>query len=387
MTVLTATQHVMPTYARWPAEFVSGRGASLVASDGRTFVDMVAGIAVASVGHAHPDVAVAIAEQAERLVHVSNLYVTRPQLDLAEELAGISGGKQSFFCNSGAEAIEAALKLVRRWAGDARPGATTIVAADGGFHGRTFGALSATGQPGKRVAFEPLVPGFVHVPFGDIDALTSALTDDVAAVALEPIQGEAGVVVPPDDYLPAVRAACTSAGVLLILDEIQTGLGRTGRWLAAEHWDVDADIVCLAKALGGGLPIGACLARADLAFRAGDHASTFGGGPVQCAAALATLDVIRKEGLLERAETMGATLKERLASIVDGRAKVRGKGLMLAIEFPEPVAHAIAERAFEAGVLINDATPSVIRLVPPLVITDEELATAISVLEGAIDAI
>ncbi|MDQ4064854.1 MAG: acetylornithine transaminase [Actinomycetota bacterium] len=387
MSVLTSTEHVMPTYARWPVEFVSGRGATLTAVDGGTYIDLVAGIAVASVGHAHPAIATAIAEQAAQLVHVSNLYITQPQLELARQLAEISGGKQSFFCNSGAEAIEAALKLARRWAGNARSGATRIVVAEGGFHGRTLGALSATGQPSKRVAFEPLVPGFIHVPFGDIDALTDAIADDVVAVLLEPIQGEAGVIVPPDDYLPSVADACRTAGILLILDEIQTGLGRTGRWFAAEHWGVDADVVCLAKALGGGLPIGACLAHAEIAFRPGDHASTFGGGPVQCAAALATLEVIRTEGLLERAEIAGQMLQDRLRAIVGGRGVVRGKGLMLAIEFPGPVARRVAERAFDGGVLVNDATPNVIRLVPPLVFADDEIEKAVTVLEGAIDAI
>lgn len=380
---------MMQTYKRWPVTFVTGRGATLVADDGRHYIDLVAGIAVASIGHAHPAVARAVAEQAERLVHVSNLYRTEPQRLLAERLGELTGGYRSFFGNSGAEAIECALKLARRYGTKTRgPHATKIVTALGGFHGRTFGALSATGQPAKRAPFEPALPGIVHVDYGDASALERELTDDVAAVLLEPIQGEAGVIVPPPDYLAAVHAACEERGILVMLDEIQTGLGRTGKWFAAEHFGVTPDVICLAKALGGGLPIGACLARPEVAaaFETGDHASTFGGGPVQCAAALATLDVIEGDDLVGRSARLGDELKARLEKIVDGGAEVRGRGLMIGIEFDRPVARRIAEAAFSAGVLVNDATPTTVRLVPPLVITDDEMARALDVLGGVLDA-
>lgn len=375
---------LMPTYKPRPVTFVSGHGSTLVAQNGDSYLDMVAGIAVASVGHAHPRVAGAIAAQAQQLVHTSNLYGTEPQLALAERLATLSGGMLSFFASSGAETIECALKLARKWAGAGR---STIVAAEGGFHGRTFGALSATGQPGKQAPFQPIVPGFVHVPYGDIDALAAVLDDGVAAVVLEPIQGEAGVIVPPAGYLAAVRRLCDEAGALLILDEVQTGLGRTGYWLAAEHDGVEADVVCLAKALGGGLPIGACLARREIAtaFEPGDHASTFGGGPVQCAAALATLEVIEDEGLLGRSEVGGRRLAAGLSAL--GVGEVRGRGLMVALDLGEPVAGKVVAAAFDRRVLVNDVTPTSVRFVPPLVITDDEIDHAVAVIGEAIDAI
>jgi acetylornithine/N-succinyldiaminopimelate aminotransferase len=365
---------MMPTYKPRPVHFESGKGSTLFDSDGRSYIDLVAGIAVASVGHCHPKVVDAIAEQSQRLIHASNLYGTSPQIDLAERLAAISGGKLSFFANSGAETIECALKLARKFHGGAR---TAYVATDGGFHGRTFGALSATGQPGKQAAFQPIVPGFTHVPYGDIDALDAVVDESVAAVILEPIQGEGGVIVPPDGYLAAARRLCDETGALLILDEVQTGLGRTGAWFASEHEGVDGDIVCIAKALGGGLPIGACLARPAVAgaFEPGDHATTFGGGPVTCAAALAVLDVIEEEGLLDRSTEIGTRLRTGIESL--GRGSVRGRGAMLAFELGEPLASAFASIALAKGVLVNDLTPTAIRLTPPLVLTDTEIDLAI----------
>lgn len=377
---------MMPTYRERPATFVSGHGATLVDTGGKEYLDLVAGIAVAVLGHAHPAIAEAVSKQARTLVHTSNMYGTQPQGALAARLAEISGGKLSFFCNSGAEAIECALKLARKWArrrqGD---GHTRIIATEGGFHGRTFGALSATGQPAKQAPFGPMVPGFTHIPYGDTAALEAAMSDDVAAVLLEPIQGEGGVVVPPDGYLKSARRVCDAHGALLILDEVQTGLGRTGYWLAAEHEGVSADIVCLAKALAGGLPIGACLASPEVAaaFEPGDHASTFGGGPVQCAAALATLEVIDSEGLVARATAIGERLSAGLAS----RVKVRGRGALLAFELESPSAGQVAGAAFERGVLVNEVMPSVIRLSPPLVISDDEIDHALDVLNGVLDAL
>lgn len=383
---MSATNFLMATYKTPEVTFVAGKGSSLFTADGTEYLDLVAGIAVAGVGHAHPRVVAAVADQARELIHTSNLYGTIPQRALAVRLAELSGGMLSFFANSGAETIECALKLARKWArsehGESRP---TIVAADGGFHGRTFGALAATGQPSKQAAFQPMLPGFVHVPYGDVGALEEVVTDEVAAVLLEPIQGEAGVIVPPDGYLKSARALCDRAGALLILDEVQTGLGRTGYWFAAEQDEVEADIVCLAKGLGGGLPIGACLARPEVAgaFRPGDHATTFGGGPVQCAAALATLDVIESEGLLHRSAAAGA----RLMSELGARVKVRGRGLMLGLDLGEPIAAEVVTRAMARRVLVNEVTTSVVRVTPPLVITDDEIDVAITRLGEVFDEI
>jgi acetylornithine/N-succinyldiaminopimelate aminotransferase len=369
---------IFPTYRRWPVEFVSGSGATLVDTQGRSYIDLVAGIAVCSVGHAHPKVAAAVSDQVNKLVHVSNLYETAPQKLLASRLAELTGGKLSFFANSGAEAIECALKLARKWGKEA--GKSRIVAADGGFHGRTLGALSATGQPAKQAPFEPLLVGFEHVPYGDAGALEQAMDDDVAAVLLEPIQGEAGVIVPPDDYLKAARALCDQWGALLMLDEVQTGLARTGKWFGYEHFDIVPDVMCLAKALAGGLPMGACLATPEVAaaFAVGDHGSTFGGGPVQSAAALAVLDVIADEDLVARSEQQGRRARDALARIAPG--EVRGRGLLIGIDMGRPIAREVAARALEKGVLVNDATDSVVRLVPPLVITDEEMDKGLDVL-------
>jgi acetylornithine/N-succinyldiaminopimelate aminotransferase len=363
---------------------VSGSGCRVTDSDGRSYLDLVAGIAVASVGHAHPAVAAAVAEQAATLVHVSNLYGTRPQAELARKLAALTGGMVSFFANSGAEAIECALKLARKWARAHKgEGAAGIVAAEGGFHGRTYGALSATGQPAKRVAFEPCVPGFTHVRYGDADALAAAVSERTAAVLLEPIQGEAGVVLPPDDYLARARSICDQHGALLILDEIQTGLGRTGRMFGHDGSGMTPDVMCLGKALAGGLPMSACLATRDVAsaFEPGDHATTFGGGPVQAAAALAVLAVIETEDLVDRADVVGAHLREGLAKIVPQGAEVRGRGLMVGVDLKASDARTVAEKALERGLLVNDATPDVVRLVPPLVISDAEVEEALWVLE------
>ncbi len=379
------TDLIMPTYRRWMVEIVSGVGATVIDADGREYLDLLGGIAVCSVGHCHPHVVEAIRTQAGKLIHISNLYETGPQRVLANRLSALTSGKLSFFCNSGAEAIECALKLARK---HGKPhGRYKIVSANGSFHGRTFGALSATGQPSKREAFEPTVPGFVHVEYGDADALSNALDGEVAAVLLEPIQGEAGVVVPPAGYLGAARQLCDDAGALLILDEIQTGLGRTGTWWCYEHEEIEPDIVCIAKALAGGLPMGACLASQEVAesFAPGDHATTFGGGPVQSAAALATLDVIENEGLVDRSAILGERLHGWLMEAFPG-CEVRGRGFLMGVDLGVPLARAVAEQALEEGLLVNDATSDVLRLAPPLIIDEEELERAVWVLGEVFDA-
>ncbi|MGH2735375.1 MAG: acetylornithine transaminase [Actinomycetota bacterium] len=376
----------MSTYKRVPVKFVRGEGTRLFDDAGNEYLDLLAGIAVSTLGHAHPAVVEAITGQAQNLIHVSNFYRTGPQERLAAELARLSGGFRSFFCNSGAEAIEAALKLARKWGAGSR---TEVVCAEEGFHGRTFGALSATGQPAKQAPFEPLVPGFTHVPYGDASALEAALSDRVCAVLLEPIQGEAGVVVPPDGYLAQARALCDEWGALLIFDEIQTGFARTGAWFAHQSEGVVPDVMCLAKALGGGLPLGACLAREEAAgvFAPGDHASTFGGGPVQCAAALATIDVIEREGLVQRAAEAGGRLSEALEKVVAPHASVRGRGLLIGVVFEQAVAGRVVEQLFAKRVLANNATEHVLRLAPPLVITDDELERAVECVREAVDAV
>jgi len=375
----------MDTYRRWPVAFVEGRGANLTDAEGKSYIDLVGGIAVATVGHCHPKVVAAITEQAQSLIHVSNLYENPLNEALAARLASLTGGMRSFFCNSGAEAIECALKLARKHA----TGRTRFVATTGGFHGRTFGALSATGQPAKQAPFEPLVPGFVHVVYGDVDALERELTaGEVAAVLLEPVQGEAGVVVPAEGYLAAVRELCTAHGALLIVDEVQTGLGRTGAWFAYLHAAIEPDIICLAKALAGGLPMGACLATPEVAaaFAPGDHATTFGGGPVQSAAALAVLDAIEEEGLIERAVHAGERLRGGLGRIF-GVDAVRGLGCLLAVTLDRPVARELASAALAKGVLVNDIGSDVIRLSPPLVIADDEINRALMLLREAWDEV
>jgi acetylornithine/N-succinyldiaminopimelate aminotransferase len=369
----------MQTYLRAQIEFVRGRGCTLYDADGDSYLDMVAGIAVASIGHAHPALVEAVTTQVSQLVHVSNLYETRPQQQLAQRLALLTDGMSSFFCNSGAEALECAIKLARKWGGASRP---RIVATEGGFHGRTMGALSATGQMSKRAPFEPLLPGFIHVPYDDVAALAEALDGTVAAVIVEPIQGEAGVVIPSASYLARVRELCDRAGALLVVDEVQTGVGRTGAWFASLGTGVKPDVMCLAKGLAGGLPIGACLARDRVAdtLEPGDHATTFGGGPVQCAAALAVLDVIEREGLIERTTVAGNALRVGLGALF-GAENVRGAGLLIGVTLPRPVAGDVVDAALYRGLLLNMTSSEVLRLCPPLVITDDEIDRGLTIIE------
>jgi acetylornithine/N-succinyldiaminopimelate aminotransferase len=363
---------LMATYARPPLALVRGEGSTVYDADGRAYLDLIAGIAVCLLGHAHPKVLEAVNGQLSRLGHTSNLYATEPAVALAERLLGLLGpagrGGRIFFCNSGAEANEAAIKIARR------TGRLEIIAADGSFHGRTMGALSITGQPAKRAPFEPLLPGVRFVPYGDTPALQAAVTSDTAAVFLEPTLGEGGVVPPPAGYLRAARQACDAAGALLVLDEVQS-VGRTGSWYAHQAEGIVPDVVTLAKGLAGGLPIGACIGLGPAAglLQPGDHGSTFGGNPVVCAAALAVIDVVEAEGLIAQAAEVGEQLATGLrgcgAGLLSG---VRGSGLWLALMLSAPVA-AAAEAAFRgAGFLVNTVAADTLRLAPPLVLTAAE---------------
>jgi acetylornithine/N-succinyldiaminopimelate aminotransferase len=376
---------MMATYAAPTLTLVRGDGALVWDQDGRQYVDLVAGIAVNALGHAHPAVVEAVSRQVATLGHTSNLVANEPSLRLAERLLALarrSGDGKVFFANSGAEANEAAFKLARR------TGRPAIVSTHGGFHGRTMGALALTGQPAKRAPFEPLPDGVGFVPYGDVEALASAVGRHTAAVVLEPVQGEAGVVVPPDGYLAAAREVTSRYGALLVLDEVQTGVGRTGAWFAHQHAGVSPDVMTLAKGLGGGLPIGACLAFGEAVdlLRPGQHGSTFGGNPVSCAAALAVLETIENDGLLARASLLGGRLQAGIAALQHPLvAGVRGVGLMLAVSLTAPAAGALEAAAREAGFLVNAVAPDTIRLVPPLVLTDGQAGAFLDALPGVLD--
>ena len=371
-----STTALMGTYGAPPLTLVRGAGARVWDDAGHEYVDLVAGIAVCAVGHAHPRVVAAVAEQLGTLGHVSNLYRTLPAEALAHRISDLAGGgARVFFCNSGAEANEAALKLARKATGRAG-----FVAAHGSFHGRTMGALAVTGQPAKRAAFGPL-PG--PVTFVEWGGALDAVTTETAALILEPIQGENGVVPAPPGWLAAARRRCDETGALLVLDEVQTGVGRTGTWFAWQAAGVRPDVMTLAKGLGGGLPIGACVgfgAAGDV-LAPGDHGSTFGGNPVVCAAALATLDVIEEGGLLDRAKALGERLTDAAAPYV---AAVRGDGLLRGLVLHEPVAKAAEARARERGFLVNAVGDGVLRVAPPLVVSEADLDAFAGALPGIV---
>ncbi len=381
-------QYVMQTYGRLPIAFVRGVGTKLYDSEGREYLDFLSGLAVTSLGHAHPEVAAAIADQAATLLHVSNLYYNDVQPRVAQQLdALLGGGGRTFFCNSGAEANECAIKLARRY-GQANGGPERyhVISAYGSFHGRTLTTLAATGQPQKQETFQPLPSGFRQVAFDDLDALAAAIDDRVAAVLLEPVQGEGGVNPASAEYLHGVRRLCDEREALLIMDEVQTGLGRTGKWFGFQHSGVAPDIVTIAKALGNGVPIGACWARAEVAaaFAPGDHATTFGGQPLAARAALAVLHVMQRERVPERATRAGARLTEALAK-VNGIAEVRGAGLLVAAELdPGRDAKDIAQHCLDAGLVVNAVTPTALRLAPPLLVTDDEIDAAVAVVAGVL---
>lgn len=402
-TLPTGTECLMQTYLRSPLLLVHGHGVRVQDQTGRSYLDFVGGVAVNVLGHCHPHVVEAVRKQAGQLLHVSNLYYNDPQLRLAEELVRHSFADQLFFCNSGAEAVEAAIKLARTWASQHRPipdGGPhhEILAMEGSFHGRTMGALSATGQFKLQKGFEPLLPGFRHVPYDDLGAVERAITPQTAAVIVEPIQGEGGVRIPHPGYLSSLRRLCTERNVLLIFDEVQTGVGRTGRLFAYQHESAAEgkggaapDMMTLAKGLGGGLPIGALLATRQVAsaFTPGSHASTFGGNPLVCAAALATLEVIHSEGLLPLCHEMGDYLLGKLQILRSRRSvisEVRGKGLLVGIELLT-AGRPIMEACLAEGLLINVTAERVLRLMPPLIVTRHDIDDAVAILDRVLSAL
>ena len=378
----------MHTYPPVPVTFVRGEGSYLWDDQGRRYLDFLSGLAVTSLGHAHPVVADAIAEQARTLLHVSNLYGSLPMHDVAATLDRlVGGGGRVFFCNSGAEANECAIKLARKWGGYGRYG---VISAYGSFHGRTLATLHATGQPSKHEAFQPLPEGFRHVAWDDVDALEAAIDPSVAAVLLEPVQGEGGINAASAEYFAAVRALCDERNLLFMVDEVQTGLGRCGSWFAFQRLDfqgrtVRPDVVTMAKALGNGVPIGACWAAAEVAdaFQPSDHATTFGGQPLATAAARATLQVMEAEDVPRRAREAGVRLQQALAGL-PGVQSVRGAGLLVAVELVGKEAKRVAARALDAGLVVNPVTESALRLAPSLLVSEDELDEGIAILRAVL---
>jgi predicted acetylornithine/succinylornithine family transaminase len=377
-----ADRYLMQTGRRLPVTFVRGKGCLVYDDAGREYLDLVAGIAVNLLGHAHPDVVAAVTRQAATLIHSSNLYYTQPQVELARRLVELSFPSRVFFCNSGAEANEAAIKIAHKWGTQHRNGAFEIITAEGSFHGRTLATVTAGGQHKYSDPFKPLPAGFVHVPYNDIDAIKTVTNERTVAVMLEPVMGEIGIIPPSPGYLKQVREWCDKQNLLLILDEIQTGLGRTGRWFAYQHEGITPDVMTLAKGLGAGVPIGACLAnpRADV-FVPGDHGSTFGGNPLACATALVVLQVIERDGLVGHAAEMGDLLHGSLEDL--GGKQVRGLGLMQAVEFAEPRAKAFQQACLESGLIVNAVDEHSVRLVPPLIITPAEIERAHATMQKA----
>lgn len=381
-------KHIFGTYSRFPVAFVKGEGCSLLDDKGKEYLDFLAGIAVCGLGHCHPEVTRAIEEAARKLIHVSNLFYTYPQVELAAELTRLSFADKVFFCNSGAEANEAAIKLARKFSSDLfGPGRFHIISMKNSFHGRTMATLSATGQSKVHKGFEPLVEGFVFVDFNSVAAVEAAVTDKTCAVLVEPAQGEGGLNFPAPGYLKDLKALCTEKNLLLIFDEIQSGLGRTGSLFAYEQEGASPDIMTLAKALANGLPMGAMLATDEVAkaFTPGSHATTFGGGPLVASAALATLKVISEPGFLEKVRETGAYFMSRLGELKDRFPfvkHVRGRGLMVGMELDMPGAKFVS-RCMEKGAIINCTHDTVLRFVPPLIAGRSEVDRMVTILEEA----
>lgn len=368
---------LMANYGRMDVLFERGAGVRLYDTEGREYFDALCGIAVCGLGHAHPAVTAAVADQAATLVHTSNLYRIALQEQLAEKLADLSGMERAFFCNSGAEANEAAFKIARKYGHDKGIDDPLVIAMDGSFHGRTMATLSATGNPKVHAGFTPLVAGYKHIPFDDVDAIGSASgAANVVAIMVEPIQGEGGIVMSQPEYLKAIRDICDDRGLLMLVDEVQTGIARTGEWFGFQHEPVVPDVISLAKGLGNGVPIGACLARGKAAevLTAGTHGSTFGGNPLACRAALAVIETIETQGLVARAAALGERLISGFAARLGGLdqvAEVRGRGLMVGIRLRNPCTDLIGQ-ALAAGVLLNVTGDNVVRLLPPMIMTDDE---------------
>lgn len=375
----------MNMFRRPPMTLVKGKGARVEDSDGKSYVDCVAGIAVDALGHGHSGLAEVIAEQAKKLIHVSNLYYSEPQVKLGEMLINSSGLDRLFFVNSGAEANEGAIKLARKWGIQNRDGAFNIISTDNSFHGRTMTTVAATGTPAYREPFGPPTPGFEFVPFNDFDALKQKVNSETAAILLEPIQGEGGVNEPDPDYLKQVRDLCDSEGILLILDEVQTGCGRTGKMFAFQHYGIMPDIMTLAKGLGGGVPIGAVLANEKAAvFQPGDHGSTFGGNVLACAASEYVVDQILNQGVLETVNQRANYLENKIEQLEDRSDLVvgqRGRGLLKAIILRDEISADVVGKCIAAGLLANPIRPNAIRLMPPLIVTEDELDDAFEILE------
>ena len=378
-------QHVIPNYGRYPIALVKGEGCYVWDADGKRYLDMLSGIAVNTLGHAHPRQVEAISRQAATLMHVSNFYFIEPQGRLAKLLGEAFGAGQCFFCNSGTEAVESMIKLARLHGGSER---YKIVAMENSFHGRTMGALSATGQKKYHKGLEPMLPGFVHARFNDLRDVASKIDDQTCAVLVEPIQGEGGVRIAQKDFIEGLRALCDEHGLLLLMDEVQTGIGRTGRMYGHQQFDVKPDVIALAKGLGGGIPIGAIVADAKIAHKLapGTHASTFGGNPLACSSAIAVLETIRDENLLERVQAAGEHFRARLLELKDEFdfiTEVRGQGLMNAAALSIP-GKDIARQALDNGLLMNCTCETVLRFVPPLIITNGEIDEGIDILRGVL---
>lgn len=368
-------KNYLPTFKRFPIAFNKGKGSKLWDVEGKEYIDMLAGIAVNNVGHCHPDVVKAIQDQAAELIHISNFFVSPSQVALSEKLTKISGLEHAFFCNSGAEAVEGAIKVARKYASKQGRGGT-IISMENSFHGRTLATI-ATGKKKYQQGFAPIPAGFVNVPFNDMDALKEKITDEAAAIIIEPIQGEGGINIAHQDYLRALRSLCDAHDILLIFDEVQCGMGRTGTWFAKDYFGVQPDIMALAKGLGGGMPIGAflCNKKVSSAIDFGDHGTTFGGNPLACAAALATIDVIERENLCAYALKQGDWLMQELSAMKSTYTcikEVRGLGLMIGVELDRPAAPVIKD-LLDKGVVANATADTVIRFVPPLNILKEDL--------------
>jgi predicted acetylornithine/succinylornithine family transaminase len=385
-------EYVFNTYGRSPVMLVEGAGLRVKDSNGKDYLDFIGGLAACPLGHAHPALVEAICKQAGKLIHVSNIFHIEPQIELARLLAENSFGDKAFFCNSGAEANEAAIKLARKFFSEKEAADRYhVITMQNSFHGRTLATLAATGQMKYRQGFEPIMPGFSHVPFGDYPTLEEAITEKTAAIMIEPIQGEGGVRIPPADYLPKVRKLCEDRGVLLIFDEVQTGMGRTGKLFAYENFGIEPDIMTLAKGLAGGVPIGAMVAteRVASAFKPGNHASTFGGNPLSSAAGVAVLNEILSNGFLDRVRIMGGYLRSQLEDVAAKHncvKEVRGLGLMQALDLKIPGADLVTIMR-EAGVLVNCTSDTVIRFLPPLIVSGAEIDEMIIILDASLTKI